>query len=64
MVPQIEAQGSATGKRISLKDLMKLITDFRVETQLAADAEWPHTAPTNAATREKFGLPPKKKFRG
>ena len=63
-VTQTHAQGNATGKRISFKDLMKLITDFRVETQFAAQAEWPHTNPSNAATRVKFGLPPKRKFRG
>ena len=43
---------------------MKLITDFRVETQFAALAEWPHTDPANAAIRVKFGLDPKRKFRG
>ena len=62
-VNQTTAQGGATGKRISLKALMKLITDFRVETKLAAEAEWPHTDPANAAIRKEFGLPAKKMFR-
>ena len=63
-VTQTDAQGNATGKRISFKDLMKLIMDFRYETQFAAQAEWPHTDPANAAVRVKFGLPARKKFRG
>ena len=63
-VTQTEATSNATGTRLSLKDLMKLITDFRSETKLAADAEWPHTDPANAPFRKNFGLPLKKKFRG
>ena len=43
---------------------MKMVTDSRVGTQFAAQAEWPHTDPANAAIRVKFGLPPKRKFRG
>ena len=62
-VTQTDAQGNATGQRISFQALLKLILDFRYETQYAAQAEWPHTNPANAAVRVKFGLPPKRKFK-
>jgi hypothetical protein len=34
-----------------------------VAIQLAADAEWPHTDPQNAAIRKEFGLSPRTALR-
>lgn len=61
---QSGAQAGATGARGTLKTMMKAITDFRIEVQLAADAEWPHSNPDNASIRTEFKLPAKAKFKG
>jgi len=44
--------------------MLTSIDDRRTAIQLAADAEWPHTDPENAATRKEFGLPPRKPVNG
>jgi hypothetical protein len=48
--------------RAELKTMIKSIEDRRVAIQLAADAEWPHTNPQNAAIRKEFGLSPRTPF--
>jgi hypothetical protein len=42
--------------RAELKTMIKSIDDRRVAIQLAADAEWPHNNPENAAIRKEFAL--------
>jgi hypothetical protein len=49
--------------RAELKTMIKSIEDRRVAIQLAADAEWPHIDPENAAIRKEFGLSPRTPFR-
>ncbi len=61
---QSGAQSGATGGRATLKTLVKAITDTRIAIQLAAEAEWPHDNPANAAVRTEFKLPAKSKFKG
>lgn len=61
---QSGAQSGATGGRTSLKTMVKAITDTRIAIQLAADAEWPHESPANAAVRREFKLPANSKFKG
>ena len=61
---QSDAQSHATGSRGSLKTMMKEITNTRITIQLAADAEWPHDNPENAAVRREFKLPVNLKFKG
>ncbi len=61
---QTGAQGEATGGRTSLKQLVREITNTRIAIQLAADAEWPHANPVNAALRREFQLPPDRALRG
>ncbi len=63
----IDANGAKTDSstfarsaRAELKTMIKWIEDRRVAIQLAADAEWPHTDPENAAIRKEFGLSPRK----
>ena len=62
------AQGTsikdASKGTLTLAQRLKLITDYRVKVQLAADAEWPHTNPANAPIRRLFQIPAKRKFRG
>lgn len=52
----------AQNARAELKPMLKSIEDRKVAIQLAADAEWPHTDKTHAATRKEFGLSPRKPF--
>lgn len=61
---QTTTQVDPTGSRLSLNDLMKQVTDTRIATQLAADAEWPHTTPANAGIRAEFQLPGSAKCQG
>ncbi len=61
---QSGAQSGATGGRSTLKTMVKAITDTRIAIQLAADAEWPHGNPANAAVRVEFKLPANSKFKG
>jgi hypothetical protein len=53
----------AQSARAELKTMIKSIEDRRVAIQLAADAEWPHTDPQNAAIRKEFSLSPRIPFR-
>ena len=52
----------AQSARAELKSMIRSIEDRRVAIQLAADAEWPHTNPENAAIRKEFRLSPRKPF--
>ncbi|MBI3880447.1 MAG: hypothetical protein HY301_10345 [Verrucomicrobia bacterium] len=63
-VDQTTAQGDATDTRSDLATLKQQITDARIEIQLAADAEWPHTDAANHAVRKEFKLPTRSKFKG
>lgn len=54
---------SASGtQQINLKNRLQEIVDGRIRIQLAADAQWPHTNPNNAAIRREFQLPVKTRF--
>ena len=57
---QTDSASAAQSTRAELKTLLKSIEDRKVAIQLAADAEWPHTDPENAALRKEFGLPTRK----
>lgn len=57
---QTDSASAAQSTRAELKTLLKSIEDRKVAIQLAADAEWPHTDPENAALRKEFGLPSRK----
>ena len=59
---QGDAQSSATLTRSQLDAAVQTITKRRLTIQLAADAEWPHTDPANAAVRKEFALPLNKPF--
>jgi succinyl-CoA synthetase alpha subunit len=61
---QSDAQSDATDSRSDLKTLVREITNVRIAIQLAADAEWPHGNPANAAERREFQLPPNRPLRG
>ena len=61
---QTASASAAQSTRAELKTLLKSIEDRRMAIQLAADAEWPHTDPENAAIRKEFGLPPRKPIKG
>ena len=55
---QTGAQSDATTDRANLEIAMGDIITKRREIQFAADAEWPHTDPSNAGVRTEFQLPP------
>ena len=57
---QTASASAAQSTRAELKTLLKSIEDRKVAIQLAADAEWPHTDPENAALRKEFGLSSRK----
>ena len=57
---QPDSASAAQSTRAELKTLLKSIEARKVAIQLAADAEWPHTDPENAALRKEFGLSPRK----
>lgn len=61
---QSGAQSDATDERAALKTMVREITDTRIAIQLAADAEWPHGDPANAAERREFQLPVDRPLRG
>ena len=61
---QSGAQSDASGKRLSLDDLMALINKDRRKILFAVDAEWSSTKPANAAIRTEFGLSPNRPYSG
>ncbi len=61
---QSDAQSDATDSRSDLKTMVREITNVRIAIQLAADAEWPHGDPANAAERREFQLPPNRPLKG
>jgi hypothetical protein len=61
---QSGAQSDASGKRLSLDDLMALVNKDRRKILFAVDGEWSSTIPANAAIRIEFGLPPNRPYSG
>ena len=61
---QGSAQSAATGARRTRDDMLRSINDRRMVIQFAADAQWPHSHPANAAIRREFKLPVKQPFAG
>ncbi len=57
-------RNDATDSRSDLKTMVREITNVRIAIQLAADAEWPHGDPANAAERREFQLPPNRPLKG
>lgn len=53
---QTGATSTASAQQITLKTRVQQITDARIRIQLAADTQWPHTNPANAAVRIEFSL--------
>lgn len=61
---QSGAQSDASGKRLSLDELMALINKDRRKILFAVDAEWSSTIAANAAIRTEFGLAPNRPYSG
>ena len=61
---QSSAIGEASGTRIDRDSLVDQATERRLWLQFAADAEWPHTDPTNSPIRREFQLPANRAFIG
>ena len=57
---QVKHATAAQTARAELKTMLKSIEDRRLEIQLAADAEWPHTEAEHAGIRKEFVIPPKR----
>ena len=62
--PQTLATGGGKGQRSLLTQRLATLKAKRRKIKLAADAEWPHTDPANAAARVAFKLPPHRRYRG
>lgn len=61
---QTGAIGEASGTRIDRNSPVEEATERRMWLQFAADAEWPHTDPTNTPIRREFQLPANRAFIG
>ncbi len=60
---QTGATSTAGAQQIALKTRVQQITDDRIRIQLAADTQWPHTNPANAAVRVEFNLSTTNRFK-
>lgn len=60
---QSSQQAGATEARQKLAEEIGAIAAARRKIQFAADAEWPHTRPVNAAIRREFRLPQDKSLK-
>lgn len=60
---QLAHASAATTARAELRTMLKSIEDRRLEIQLAADAEWPHTDDEHAGIRREFAMAPKRPVR-
>ena len=60
---QTGATSTAGAQQIALKTRVQQLTDGRIRIQLAADAQWPHTIPANAAIRREFSLSSTSRFK-
>lgn len=61
---QSARQGSTTASRGQAKELLKRITDQRIQIQYAIEGLYPASDPASAAARAAFLLPEKRPFRG
>lgn len=59
---QTDDQSLASGKRVSTDELLKSITQRRIEIQLAADSAYPPNVPANRPIRREFEIPPMRPF--
>jgi len=59
---QDTAETAVLDSHAELKSLIKTVTDRRVVVQLAADAEWPHTAQEHGGVRKEFVLSSRRAF--
>ncbi len=57
---QLKQATATTTARAELAELMVSIEDRRLQIQLAADAEWPHTDSAHAGIRKEFVMPPRR----
>lgn len=57
-------QTGAIGTRFDRNALVEQATERRMWLQFAADAEWPHTNPSNTPIRREFLLPANRAFKG
>jgi hypothetical protein len=60
---QAEETTAARSARGEFRAMLKSIADGRVQIQLAADAEWPHTDEAHAGIRREFGLSARRPFK-
>lgn len=61
---QGDTQSKASTERNSVEDLVKSITNRRVQIQFAADGIWQASNKANAPIRREFQLPPDRAFSG
>jgi hypothetical protein len=60
---QSKAKQAGQAARLEARELLKTITDRRIELQFAAERHFPHTSSKNADARAAFALPERRPFR-